>query len=204
MFRFSTFMKDISSIKKTMMVSTLIFIIGIVAGWISTDSIEQFINQQIDGIRQISQSLSESEQPQLSFFIFIFFNNSIKAVLIIFLGIFFGILPIIFLMINGMVLGYLVHHLSVQGESMFDVIVKGLLPHGIIEIPAIIIACGFGLRLGTLVWMSIGKWNRDKRANLGQVWSGFFKRVGPISLWIVILLFIAAIIESTLTFWLMQ
>lgn len=187
-----------------MMVSTLIFIIGIVVGWLSTESIAQFVNQQLEGIRQISQSLSESDRPQWSFFMFIFWNNSIKAVLIIFLGIFLGILPIIFLMINGMVLGYLVHHLSIQGESMFDVIVKGLLPHGIIEIPAIIIACAFGLRLGTLVWISIGQWNREKRANLGEVWSGFFKRVGPISLWIVILLFIAAIIESTITFWLMQ
>lgn len=204
MFKFSTFMRDISSIKKTMMVSTLIFIIGIAVGWLSTDTISNFINQQIDGIRQISQSLGESERPQLSFFVFIFLNNSIKAVLIIFFGIFLGILPVVFLMINGMVLGYLVHHLAVQGESMFEVIVKGLLPHGIIEIPAIIIACAFGLRLGSLVWMSIGQWNREKRANLGQVWSEFFKRVGPVSLWIVILLFIAAIIESTLTFWLMQ
>ncbi|MEC0093949.1 hypothetical protein PMSD_21505 [Paenibacillus macquariensis subsp. defensor] len=204
MFKFSTFIKDISLIKKTMMVSTLIFIIGIAVGWLSTETIAQFVNQQIEGIRQISQNLSESERPQWSFFVFIFLNNSIKAVLIIFFGIFLGILPVIFLMINGMVLGYLVHHLSAQGENMFDVIVKGLLPHGIIEIPAIIIACAFGLRLGTLVWISIGQWNREKRANLGEVWSDFFKRVGPISLWIVILLFIAAIIESTLTFWLMQ
>ncbi|OAB35110.1 stage II sporulation protein M [Paenibacillus glacialis] len=204
MFRFSAFIKDITLIKRTMMVSTLIFIIGIVVGWLSTETIAAFVNQQIEGIRQISQNLSESERPQWSFFVFIFLNNSIKAVLIIFFGIFLGILPIIFLMINGMVLGYLVHHLSAQGESMFDVIVKGLLPHGIIEIPAIIIACAFGLRLGTLVWISIGQWNREKRANLGDVWSGFFKRVGPISLWIVILLFIAAIIESTITFWLMR
>ncbi|MNP11293.1 hypothetical protein D3C76_1034730 [compost metagenome] len=103
-----------------------------------------------------------------------------------------------------MVLGYLVHQVSLLGESMFDVIVKGLLPHGIIEIPAIIISCGFGLRLGALVWKSIGQWNREKRSNLGQQWNTFFKRVGPISVWIVILLFIAAIIESTLTYSLMQ
>ncbi len=71
-----------------MLVSTLIFIIGIVVGWLSTETIAQFVNQQIEGIRQISQNLSESERPQWSFFVFIFLNNSIKAVLIIFLGIF--------------------------------------------------------------------------------------------------------------------
>jgi stage II sporulation protein M len=203
-FKFSTFIKDIALIKRTMMLSILLFGLGILIGWVSTDSIEHFINQQIDGIRQISESLSQSDRPQWSLFIFIFFNNSIKAVLIIFLGIFLGILPIIFLMVNGMVLGYIVHHLAVQGESMFDVIVMGLLPHGIIEIPAIIIACGFGLRLGTLVWISIGERNREKRDNLGLQWRVFFKRVGPISFWIVVLLLVAAIIESTLTFSLMQ
>ncbi|WP_438349004.1 stage II sporulation protein M [Paenibacillus sp. FA6] len=204
MFKFSTFIKDIASIKRTMMLSTLLFVIGILIGWVGTDSIAQFINQQIDGIRVISQGLSESDNPQWSFFVFIFLNNSIKGVMIIFLGIFLGILPIIFLMVNGMVLGYLVHHLSLQGESMFEVIVKGLLPHGIIEIPAIIIACAFGLRLGTMVWISMGVGSKEKRANVGQQWRSFFKRVGPISMWIVILLLVAAIIESTLTFWLMQ
>ena len=204
MFKFSTFIKDITSIKKTMMLSSLLFGIGILMGWVGTDSIAQFINQQIEGLRDISEGLSESDNPMWSFFVFIFLNNSIKGVMVIFLGIFLGILPIIFLMVNGMVLGYLVHYLSLQGEGMFEFIVKGLLPHGIIEIPAIIIACAFGLRLGTLVWISMGIGSREKRTNVGQQWSSFFKRVGPISMWIVILLLVAAIIESTLTFWLMQ
>lgn len=204
MFKLSSFIKDIALIKGTMMLSTMLFGIGVLVGWISTDFIEQFINQQIDGIRQISQTLNESENPQWSYFKFIFLNNSIKSVLIILFGIFFGVLPVIFLIVNGMVLGYLVHSLAVQGESMFEVVVKGLLPHGIIELPAIIIACGFGLRLGSLVWISIAQRNEQKRVNLGQQWTYFFKRVGPNAGWIVILLFIAAIIESTFTLWLMQ
>ncbi|MHA0857720.1 stage II sporulation protein M [Paenibacillus sp. CMAA1364] len=204
MFRFSTFMKDIAMIRRTVMVSSLIFCLGILIGWLGTESIADFMNQQIEGIRTISEGLSESEHPKWSFFVFIFLNNSIKSVLVIFFGMFLGILPIVFLMINGMVLGYLVHHLSLQGENMFDVIVKGLLPHGIIEIPIIIIACAFGLRLGMMVWRRLLTWNREKRDSHGLEWRTFFKRVGPISMWIVISLFVAAIIESTFTFWLMQ
>lgn len=204
MFRFSMFIKDLRFIKKTILLSTVLFVIGIIVGWISTGVIEKIIVDQLEGIKKISNNLSESSHPQWSFFKFIFLNNSIKGVLIIYLGAFFGILPIVFLLINGMVIGYLVHASALQDLNMFDLIVKGLLPHGIIEIPAIIIACAFGLRFGMLVLISITQRNREKRAKLGQSWEHFMKRVVPISVWIVILLFIAAIIESTFTFWLMK
>ncbi|AJS60241.1 stage II sporulation protein M [Paenibacillus sp. IHBB 10380] len=204
MFRISMFIKDLRFIKKTILLSIILFVIGIIVGWISTGAIEKIILSQISGIQHIANNLSESSHPQWSFFKFIFLNNSIKGVLIIYLGAFFGILPIVFLVINGMVIGYLVHASALEGINMFDLIVKGLLPHGIIEIPAIIIACAFGLRFGMLVIISMTQWNQEKRAKLGGTWEHFMKRVGPISIWIVIMLFIAAIIESTFTFWLMK
>ncbi|MGF7049811.1 stage II sporulation protein M [Paenibacillus sp. DS2015] len=204
MFRFSMFIKDLRFIKKTLLLSTILFVIGILVGWISTGAIEEIIMSQISGLQQVATNLSESSHPQWSFFKFIFLNNSIKGVLIIYLGAFFGILPVIFLLINGMVIGYLVHASALQGVDMFDLIVKGLLPHGIIEIPAIIVACAFGLRFGMLVLVSMTQWNREKRAHLGDTWEHFMRRVGPITIWIVILLFIAAIIESTFTFWLLK
>ncbi|KHF33863.1 hypothetical protein CM49_03973 [Paenibacillus sp. P1XP2] len=150
MLRPSVFLKDLGSIRKTLLFVTVLFVLGIVAGWYSTGVLAQFIDQQMGGIRDIGESLSRSSNPKWNFFVFIFFNNSIKAVLMIFLGLFLGILPILFLLVNGMVVGFLVHTSMEQGNSLFDLVVKGLLPHGIIEIPAIIMLALLGFGWGCL------------------------------------------------------
>lgn len=199
MLSFFTFVKDLKTIRKAILLSTLLFVIGAVVGWVATSSLEQLLRQQLEGLSEISGSLKESSNPQWSFFVFIFLNNSIKGVLIIFLGALFGILPAIFLFINGAVIGYLIHLSALQGQDLFELIVKGLLPHGIIEIPAIIIACAFGLQFGSKVFSSIFRSSVRKEDRSGE-WSHFMRQTLTASIWIVILLFVAAIIESTITF----
>ncbi|AIQ14635.1 stage II sporulation protein M [Paenibacillus durus] len=195
MFSIFTFGRDIYTIRKALMLSCLLFIVGVAAGWIGTGSLERLLMQQLRGLGSISEKLRDSSNPQLSFFVFIFLNNSIKGVLIIFLGALFGILPAIFLLINGAVIGYLVHTFVLQGRDVFELIVKGLLPHGIIEIPAIIIACAFGLQFGANVAASM-----VRRTRSGGEWPSFMRQTLTASIWIVILLLIAAVIESTVTF----
>ncbi|MCM3786606.1 stage II sporulation protein M [Neobacillus mesonae] len=203
MFRFGTFLKDVKSISRYVLIATLLFVGGGVLGWISTGTLQQIMLQQISGISEISNELQQSDNVQWSFFTFIFLNNAIKSVLVIFAGALGGIIPIVFLVINGGVLGFLLHAAWQQGISYYDVVVKGLLPHGIIEIPAIIIACAFGLKLGVMIYKALGEIGmeaRSKKVKLGS----FMRQTGTASLWIVILLFIAAIIESTLTYVLVQ
>lgn len=127
MLRFSTFLRDMRSIKGALIWSFLLFAVGIGAGWVSTGPLEQLMLNQIEGLRQVSQRLEQGGNVQWNFFLFIFFNNAIKSVLVIYAGIFFGILPIIFLLINGMVLGFVVHTTMNYGASFFDIVVKGSL-----------------------------------------------------------------------------
>ncbi|MCJ8015038.1 stage II sporulation protein M [Paenibacillus sp. KQZ6P-2] len=197
----TTFLKDLGFIRKTLLFVTVLFILGIIAGWYSTGALAELINKQMDGIREVSETLSKSSTPKWSFFVFIFFNNSIKAVTMIFLGLLIGVLPILFLLVNGMAVGFLVHNSMEQGNSLFDLVVKGLLPHGIIEIPAIIIACAFGLQMGLLVLSSLGG---SGKAELKRTWREMFRKALTASAWIVIMLFVAAIIESTVTYTLMK
>ncbi|GGH71526.1 sporulation protein [Paenibacillus silvae] len=200
MLKFSAFMRDMSQIRTALIWAFLLFAVGIGAGWVSTGPLEQLMLNQIEGIRQVSQQLEQGGNVQWNFFLFIFFNNAIKSVLVIYAGIFFGILPIIFLLINGMVLGFVVHATMNNGASFFDIVIKGLLPHGIIEIPVIIIACAFGLKFGGLTISSLAQLGGEKRALIGTRWREFVKTTLTASFWVVILLFIAAIIESTLTY----
>lgn len=205
MLRFSIFLKDLKSIRKALLLSTVLFIAGIVAGW-SSEGFEQFLKSQLQGLGEISQQLGASDNPEWNFFVFIFLNNSIKSVLVMFSGLLLGVIPFFFLIINGMVIGFLLKVVEASGESLFDLIVKGLLPHGIIEIPVIVIACGYGLAFGGLVLRSHGGIfaGSERRSGIGAEWRGFWRKLGTASLWVVLLLLAAAIIESTITLWLMS
>lgn len=200
MLKFSTFLKDLSSIRSALIWSIALFVIGITVGWVSTGPLEELLLNQIGGLREVSERLEQGGNVQLNFFLFIFFNNAIKSVLVIYAGIFFGILPIIFLLINGMVIGFLVHTTMNYGASFYDIVIKGLLPHGIIEIPVIIIACAFGLKFGGLASKSLMQLGGSKRHMLGKQWEEFLRRTLTASCWVIILLFVAAIIESTITY----
>ncbi|SEU31040.1 stage II sporulation protein M [Paenibacillus sp. NFR01] len=198
MFSFSGFMKSLSHIRGVLLLALLLFVAGGIIGWIGTGSIERLIHQQVEGLGQISGNLRDTEHPKLSFFIFIFLNNSVKGVLIIFAGALFGILPAIFLLINGAVIGYLIHYSALQGDDLFALIVKGLLPHGIIEIPAILIACAFGLKFGGRVARFLFRPGSEELKR--NSWKSFFRLTATASFWIVLLLLLAALIESTITF----
>lgn len=200
MFKFSTFLEGMGSIRGAILWSFVLFATGIGIGWISTGALEDVLLGQIRGLREASEQLEQGGNVQWNFFLFIFFNNAIKSVLVIYAGIFFGILPVVFLLINGMVIGFLVNVTTSNGASLFDIVVKGLLPHGIIEIPVIIIACAFGLKFGGLALRSLIQLGGQKRQQTGRQWAQFLRTTIAASCWIVILLFIAAIIESTITY----
>lgn len=203
MFRFSVFLKDLAVIRTALMISAVLFVAGVAAGWAASGPIQQMLTKEIQQLGEVSQNLQQSSNPELSFFIFIFLNNSIKAVLVMFAGLLFGFIPFVFLAINGMVIGFLLNLMDSNGVNLSELIIKGLLPHGIIEIPVILIACAYGLALGGLVFKSLAS-GGFRGSGIKTEWSHMWRRTGTASLWIVVLLLIAALIESTITLWLMS
>jgi stage II sporulation protein M len=82
---------------------------------------------------------------------------------------------------------------------------KGILPHGIIEIPAFILACALGLRLGFLVLESFGGlFSHEKRAQFQNRFRTFMKQLVPMVILVAGLMLLAAVIESTITYNLMK
>ncbi|MNU77774.1 hypothetical protein D3C71_673560 [compost metagenome] len=185
-------------------IALLLFAVGFGLGMVNAEFLQRIVVDQLKGLQEVSGKLAQSANPELSFFIFIFFNNAIKGVLMIYLGILAGVIPVFFLLVNGMVLGYLIEVQSAHGSNIADLVFKGLLPHGIIEIPAIIIASAFGIKFGMVTLRGLGRQISGKEERGDREWRVFAKSSLNISLWIVILLFIAAIIESTLTLHLMK
>jgi stage II sporulation protein M len=79
-------------------------------------------------------------------FLFIFLNNAVKAFAVIALGTFFGIIPIFFIGINGLLIG-LVSSVIMEKHGV-GYLFAGTIPHGILEIPAFLMAASYGLVLG--------------------------------------------------------
>ncbi len=104
----------------------------------------EFISQEV---MKVIQEILEKTQGMntLQLIIFIIINNIQTSFIGMIFGITLGIFPIFTTIINGYLLGF-VGEMSVGLEG-FQSLLK-LLPHGIFELPAVIIALGLGLKLG--------------------------------------------------------
>ena len=106
------------------------------------------------------------------------------------LGVGLGIIPILFVAGNGIILSMLADTISRQQGTLF--VIAALLPHGIIEVPMVLISAGIGLRLGHTMYPSLIGMKTDIKTELREG-IGFYMRV------IVPLLFVAAMIETFVT-----
>jgi stage II sporulation protein M len=191
------------TMKHYFIASAMVFLIGMVLGAGFSDQFNTFIEGQLAGLDQLTQSIAKQPNPQWSLFWLIFWNNISKTLLIIVLGAFFGVLPLFFLLANGMILGY-IGAISAQKESILYVL-KAIVPHGIIEIPAIIFACAFGLRLGVLMMKALGAFISPTRSiRYKEELREYGKAIVPVVIILIITLTVAALIESTFTYWLVK
>ena len=83
----------------------------------------------------------------------IFENNALKTFLVMVLGLAFGIVPAIFTLANGLILG-IVTGATASKYGLFYVAV-GTLPHGIVELPMVLISAAIGMKLGTDLLLAI-------------------------------------------------
>ncbi|WP_246873883.1 stage II sporulation protein M [Paenibacillus dendritiformis] len=192
--------KTLAELRWYLVASVLLFAAGYVLGN-RLEGLQEFVTGQLAGLGQVKEQLMKSENQELSFFVFIFYNNAIKAVIIMFAGFLFGLLPAFFLVVNGMVMGFLLRMMELLGQNITENVVKGLLPHGILEIPAILIAAAYGMKFGVLVMQKLFG-SRLRRSDISlMAWA---KRTGAGAVWVTVVLLIAALIESTVTFRLMS
>jgi len=151
----------------------------------------------IPGKMELLGTLMDSFDPFLTLppwemFFFILLNNSAKSFAILLSGILFGLVPLIAVATNGYILG--VAYLLTSGEVGYVQAAKTVLPHGVLEIPAVILTAGYGLWLGVTFAKRIRR--RDMAGFGDQVVHGirmFFKIAFP-------LFILAALIETFLIF----
>ena len=100
-----------------------------------------------DRVRQEEQAdAGDAKGGRTTFASFLMTNNIRVSMLVLALGLTWGIGTIILLFYNGVILGAVVADYALAGETKF--LIGWLLPHGSVEIPAILLAGQAGLMLG--------------------------------------------------------
>lgn len=158
-------------------------------------SLMGYFSSEPETIRRVMEDLDKAFDPlkklnPIALVVFIFLNNSVKALLAIFTGLLLGLGPVIFLVGNGIILGIVIRAISVQHGMGLTLL--SLLPHGILEIPAMIISAALGFHLGISVLYMLMRKNAQIKAKLMSSLVLFMVAILPV-------LALAAVIEVFIT-----
>lgn len=179
----------LNKIKKLSIILSVFFIASIFLGYILAH------DHPIETKKIIFESLKNMLEPakdltSFRLLSFIFFKNLFVTLTGLALGIFFGVIPILTVFINGLTLG-VVGYIFLKKYN-FLILTAGILPHGIIEIPAFILSTASGLWL----WRSLYRYIRYDENKIKEE---FVSMIKFFILIIIPMLFIAAVIEAFIT-----
>lgn len=169
--------------------STALFFAGGLLGALATSyapHIAQYFNHDVAEFVKLFRAL-----PKLELAAAIFLNNTIKALLVIVGGLALGLFPVIFLLANGAALGFVLSA-SMRSRGVLTALLA-ILPHGIFELPAILLATSMGLLLGGCAIKKFFHHGETSIRSELALALRFFMRI------VVPLLVIAALVESFFT-----
>lgn len=178
----------LKSSRKYILIMTMIFIISVIAGLVASLKDLGLSENYLDMLKE-SFGWIKDLHP-IGIVLVIFLNNALKSLLSIVLGVGLGIIPVIFIGGNGLLLGIVANQVSSEKGALF--VLAAILPHGIMEIPMVLISSGLGLRLGYIMYSSIIGKETDMRSELTQSLRIYMRIVVP-------LLFVSAVIETFVT-----
>ena len=161
----------------------IIFVFFILIGALlpTPEIIEQRI---LEFIRQLLETTDGMSSGQLMSFIFL--NNLQSSFFFFIFGVVLGIFSVLTVILNGYLLGF-VSARAINIDGIF--VLWRLVPHGIFELPAVLISMGLGLKLGTFIF------RKKKIKSLKE----FLMNSLRVFVFVIIpLLIIAAIIEGFL------
>lgn len=160
------------------------FCFSLYAGFRLGDSISMEVLEEIMGALP---SLENFDVTMI--FLFIVSNNVFKSFMWMVLGALGSFPPLFFAVLNGFFLGSFSYSTSLEYSLAFTA--AALIPHGIIEIPTILLSSAAGMALGYALINRL-RGRGSLRAEFGRALRLFISKIVP-------LLIISAVIEVTLT-----
>lgn len=177
------------TIKPYLLILTLVFAASFLAGTAAPSAIRQ---QMIDVFKGVVGNYRGLAGGTLFFNILV--QNVMATIFVVISGVMAGVIPTFAISSNGFGLGVLYRQAS--GVSGFPAAALKVLPYGVFEIPALLIAASYGLWLGVLAVRRMrGKESTLLRFHIEHAFRRYFAVVFP-------LLIVAAAIETALILWL--
>jgi stage II sporulation protein M len=121
-----------------------LFALGMLAGLAVVHRIPGLADNFADTLTNFAKIFANMPSWKLAAAIFL--NNAVKTLFAILLGTALGIVPGIFLLANGAALGVAIS-LSIQARGLSHSLLS-ILPHGVLELPAVFLGTSIGLMLG--------------------------------------------------------
>jgi len=181
---FGRFSDYVWALRPLFLLCLLLFVFSLAMGFYLGDKIP------IEMLEDLLGTLPDVENMNLlTLFLFILGNNLFKSLLWMVSGFLFSVPSLLFTVLNGFFIGWLSHSVRVENGLLFTVV--ALVPHGIIEVPTVLLSSAAGMALGYQLVNRI-RGRGSLRAEFGKALRLFIWRIAP-------LLLLAAIIEVTVT-----
>ncbi len=186
------FLEYLYGIRASIAVVVALFLLSAAAGYMVPSASPGTANALLSGLQDKAESLSSQSRPMMM--LGIFANNATGSLVALLFGLIAGVFPLFFVISNGLVIGIMLEMVVAKLGAIGGAVVftAGILPHGILELPAVLISTAMGLNLGYRALRTLVKGDGEVTAQLKEGLLIFL-------FWIVPILFIAAIIETFVT-----
>ena len=146
--------------KVSILIAISLFALSSVVGWATPDIIAHLLEEDIAALVELSGFLASL--PPVVTAIFIFIKNSLSLLLSFLLSPILCLIPLLALTTNGWLLGWI--SAKVIEEESLGFLLAGLLPHGVIELPAFFIGEAAALSFGAMAIVLVIK--KESRSTL--------------------------------------
>jgi len=137
-----------------------LFVVGLVVGLRTPATLAGPISDEVTVLEQLAELLASL--PSWLILLVIFLKNVTAVLFSVILSPFFCLMPILALTVNGWLIG--VVSSAIIEEKSITYLLAGLLPHGILELPALIMGEAVALWFGVAVILAI--FRRERRGLL--------------------------------------
>lgn len=185
--------------KRYVALAAVMFLVGMATGVVVQEEVQGIVEQSVEDLGQLADASEGKPWWQMS--IILFGNNTRTAItvglaiaLVPLLG---GIYALFAMVLNGAIVGVI----GAIIDKPLSYLVVGITPHGIFEIPAIVIAAAIGLKVNACIVRGIMETVRKTGDGPEPLYARLQEAFKSWSLMylVIILLIIAAAIESTIT-----
>lgn len=143
-----TVIEALGMARRSIVWATVVFVVSIIVGIANPERFDPLL----DVLHQLATQVWDSGFVAAA--VFIFTNNLKAAVAAIVLGPALGLVPILQAAANGLLIGIVLSKAAASAGVVATL--AGILPHGVFELPAMLIAWGLGLWVGMWPFLKDG------------------------------------------------